>query len=295
MFDVSGWSEQFRGNNPIDRLAAAIFVGSTNPGARLMGMFTAYFDAAGNAQEQPFVIVAGYIANFFQWGTFEHSWKEAHSRYGLQLPFHMATFMAAQTNKNYVYQKNARQDYISIAADPDKSHDFLKTLCIAQATVVNCAVSCTVPMDVYKGVSSLLELREVIPPYALAARTCIGRIRKWEKYFGVEEPVECIFEEGDFEQGKFSRLMVDEGMDLPIYKKKVDFAGLQAADQYAWEQYSYRKEAMLSQAAVVRKPFQLLLEAIPRMYVEPTTATLINLCHQKGIDPKTGIQHEKTK
>ena len=53
--------------------------------------------------------------------------------------------------------------------------------------------------------------------------------------FEVAEHVEMVFEEGDLGQGEFSRPMVGEGQPLPSYKKKNDFCGLQAADQYAWE------------------------------------------------------------
>jgi hypothetical protein len=52
------------------------------------------------------------------------------------------------------------------------------------------------------------------------------RLRQWEEDYGIREPIECIFEEGDFEQGKFTLLMVDEGQFPPIYKTKNEFAGL---------------------------------------------------------------------
>ena len=42
---------------PVDRLAAALFVNCRNPRARIMAMFTAYFDASGDAISQPFVVV----------------------------------------------------------------------------------------------------------------------------------------------------------------------------------------------------------------------------------------------
>ncbi|HZL66976.1 MAG TPA: hypothetical protein VFC29_06550, partial [Candidatus Limnocylindrales bacterium] len=120
----------------------------------------------------------------------------------------------------YKTQKNARADYVDIAKDPDIAKGFLGQLSILQAVMVNCGVSCVVTMDIYNDVSPLLDLRKVVPPYALGARMCIERIHRWEEQFASIEPVECIFEEGDFEQGKFTDLMVDEGRDPPIYKKK---------------------------------------------------------------------------
>ena len=145
-------------------------------------------------------------------------------------------------------------------------------------------------MDIYNEVSSLLNLREVVPPYALGARTCLAKLEEWERYCDIHEHVEPIFEEGDFEQGKFTDLMTSEGNELPIYKKKKDIAGLQAADHYAWEQFYRLKQEVRDKALPPRQPLVALLNAIPKLHVEPTIATLIGLCHAKGIDPRTGIR-----
>jgi hypothetical protein len=124
---------------------------------------------------------------------------------------------------------------------------------------------------------------------------CIELVRGWEVMFDLpkSEPVECIFEEGDFEQGKFTNLMVDEGMALPIYKKKGDFAGLQAADHYAWERAFVLKQIAAGATSSTRVPLQMLLGMIPKLHIESTITNLINVCHLKRIDPKTGVRHEK--
>ena len=41
--------------------------------------------------------------------------------------------------------------------------------------MANCGVSCIIRMNVYNEVSSILELQEVIPPYALGATACALR------------------------------------------------------------------------------------------------------------------------
>jgi hypothetical protein len=274
-----------------DRLAATLFVGTRNPEIRLMAKMTAYFDASGSPDSQPFVVVAGYIANFYQWRVFENSWKAIHSDYGAILPFHMAEFQAATSNlERYQSQRNARQDYIDLAKDKVKATDFFKRICIAQLTIVNCGFSCSVPMSIYNNISSLLDLRTVIPPYALAARTCIHMIHRWEREFNISEPVEYIFEEGDFEQGKFTELMIDEGCPPPIYKKKRDSAGLQGADQFAWEEFFSLKQELQNSNPMVRNSFKVLLEGIPTIRREITTESLIKLCELRGIDPKTGVK-----
>jgi hypothetical protein len=206
----------------------------------------------------------------------------------------MSDFVAATTNPKYAAQTNARHDYVALAKDQDKAKEFLFKLTIIEVTYVNCSITAIVPMSVYNGVSSLLELREVVPPYALGARMCLAQINLWERHFDVKEPVECIFEEGDFEQGKFTNMMVDAGAPAPIYKKGKQFAGLQAADHYAWERAVFAR-SIQGPDIPARESFDYLVDSIPKMHLEATTAQLIHLCHLKGIDPRTGVQHDTTK
>ena len=150
-----------------------------------------------------------------------------------------------------------------------------------------CAVTAVVRMNVYNEVDGFVELREAIPPFALGARYCVNRVRKWEQYFQIAEPVEMIFEEGDLGQGDFSRLMVGEGQPLPIYKKKNDFLGLQAADQYAWELARRLKdddkEKKLGREFNPRIELQFLYTTVPRLHVEPTAESLVFIANEKGI------------
>jgi hypothetical protein len=208
----------------------------------------------------------------------------------MQLPFHMADFVAALENPKYATQRNARPDYVEIAKDPVRADDFLKSLAMIQLSTVVCGISAIVDMEVYSNVSSLLDLREIVPPYALGARMCLAKVHRWENEFAISESVECIFEEGDFEQGKFTSLMIDEGEEVPIYGKKKDFAGLQAADQYAWEQYHFLSRHRLDANTEARRSFGALLHRIPKLHTHATQEVLINVCHAKGINPLTGVR-----
>ena len=248
-----------------------------------MGLFAAYLDAAGDWKNQPFVVVAGYIANSTQWRVFDNTWKTIHDDFRLDLPFHMSDFASAITNEKYKLQTNARRDYVEIAQDPIRWGGFLTNLLIAQVTMANCAVCCVVPMDIYNQIDSVVELRELIPPYALGARYCVERIHRWEKEFEIEEPVEIVFEGGDFGQGEFSKLMVGEGMPIPTYKNKKDFAGLQGADHYAWEITNRKKQLDKNMKFEPRPEMVYLLHQIPRLHIEPTQESLINICHERGI------------
>ena len=257
-----------------------------------MTTFTAYFDASGNTeQSDSFVVVSGYIANYFQWKLFESAWKEIHSHYGVNTPFHMSDFMAATANpERYSRQKSARPDYVSIAKQTEKAQDFFKQLCIAQLSMVACGISCILALKTYEGISSLLDLRQKIPPYALAARTCVAQVHEWERQFNIQNPVECIFEKGDLEQDKFTELVAGEGGDSPIYRHKKDYAGLQGADQYAWEQFHYLKKARTGEHIPARGSFKFLLNLIPCIHAQVTQESIIHVCEKKGIDPRTGIK-----
>lgn len=257
-----------------------------DPENRLMAMFTAYFDASGNAKDQPLIIVSGYIANYFQWRNFEDLWERIHREYGVLKPFHMAEFMASRRSPTYKHQKNARTDYVAIASDQDKAESFLRTLVYAQAANVLCSISCIVPMSLYNEVDSVIDLRSVVPPYALGARMCIQRLHRWEDDYKIAEPVEYIFESGDFEQGKFTELMIDEGEAVPIYRSKNDFAGLQGADHYAWEEFNFLKRHTVNELQAATPTLGMLLQSIPKLHTTPTIETLMDICHVKEIPAK---------
>ena len=285
---LAEWREHFgEGETAVERLGAALFVNSDHPHTRLMVMFTAYFDASGNGVEQPFVVVSGYVANFLQWRMFEHSWKAIHKEHDVQLPFHMSPFIEAITYpQSYAKQKNARADYVEIAKYPKKVDKFLRGLCITQEGMVSCGFSCIVEMGLYGKVNDQFDLRDVIPPYALGARVCLALVHTWEGCLNIEENAECIFEKGDFEQSKFTELLISEGHPSPIYKPKDEFSGLQAADMYAWEQYHCKKKELKGEQLPYRDSFNSLLTAIPKLHGVATEELLVGLCKAKGINAK---------
>jgi hypothetical protein len=288
--DLLEWMDIFGdGACPIDRLAAALFVNCPHPGGRMMATFSAYFDASGNSADQPYEIVTGYLANYIQWKLLEDQWKVIHAEYGIVQPFHMTHFVAAlkDVNRYATRQKKPRADYIKIAQAPDRAKECLSRLTVAQLGMVHCGISCIVPMRIYDEIEALIDLRKNIPPYALGARMCIARIHKWEAEFDIPYPVECIFESGDFGQGEFTKIMIDEGMEPPIYKNKIDYAGLQAADHYAWEQAYFLKNQIKGQHLPATVPLLLQLNLIPKLHAEVTRENLLGLCAAKGIRAKS--------
>jgi hypothetical protein len=129
-------------------------------------------------------------------------------------------------------------------------------------------------------------LQTMLPAYALGARVCVSIIEKWQQEYGINHPVECIFEDGDFAKGKFMDLMRVERMPAPIFKDKKDFPGLQAADHIAWEiSNHFKKERAAKQPVSVRESFRRLL-AIPHIHLPETLASLLEVCEKKGIKIK---------
>jgi hypothetical protein len=276
--EVSKWGANFGNETALDRLAAALFVRDVEPRLRLMANFSAYFDASGDSNNKsPFVVVAGYIANYAQWKGFESVWAHVHESHNVKPPFHAADFEAALTNERYQGQNKCRQDYVELAKDKDRAKDFIQQICVAQLAMVHMGISCIVSMDVYEEANSILRFGDVIPAYALGARVCVAWIHWWQSNFDIKQPVETIFEEGDFGQGEFSNLMVSEGMEKPIFKKKKDFAGLQAADHYAWEQFYRLKQEKKDSTAPFREILGSQLDLIPKRHLQPTAEGLVNL------------------
>ena len=116
------------------------------------------------------------------------------------------------------------------------------------------------------------------------AQLC-GGPSEWQKEFGLEFPIECVFEDGDFGRGKFIDLMRVERMSAPIFKDKIDFPGLQAADHIAWEQSNFLKKEKVGKHLPRRESFGRLL-SIPHVHLQTTLESLLDVAEKKGIPIK---------
>jgi hypothetical protein len=59
-----------------------------------MTEYALYLDDGGHPDDQPALVVAGYVASEEQWREFESKWRNALKRFGLSEPFHMTDFMS---------------------------------------------------------------------------------------------------------------------------------------------------------------------------------------------------------
>lgn len=262
----------------LERLAYAIFPNGKSEG-RLMADFSAYsafFDAGGHPSDQPFVVVSGYVANFMQWQLFNGNWIEAHRKFDVSLPFHATDFMHGK--KQYdKWEKGGKEAAL-----------FLESLCVAQQMSMLVSISCIVDMGSFQGINEVLQMDTILPAFALGARHCVELLEMWQKNHEIQYPIECIFEDGDFGKGKFMDLMRVERMPAPIFKDKMDFPGLQAADHLAWEQGNQlKRERKAGTSLPCSESFSRLL-AIPRIHRMTTLASLLDAAEKKGVPIRRG-------
>jgi hypothetical protein len=61
----------------------------------VMTEFALYLDDGGHPSDQPYLVVAGYVAAESQWLAFEPKWRGALARFHLGTDFHMTDFAVA--------------------------------------------------------------------------------------------------------------------------------------------------------------------------------------------------------
>ncbi|HET6842756.1 MAG TPA: hypothetical protein VFK06_13915 [Candidatus Angelobacter sp.] len=238
-------------------------------------MFDAYFDASGHEADSPFVVVAGYVASIIQWKVFEHAWDATLKRYGITRGFHATDFMAIPKRAEFKKWEQGNPE----------AEQFLGELIACQQVYPVLSISCIVSMSDYNDVDRRYAIRNIFPPYALAARVCIAKASKWAEDHGIKE-LECIFEDGDFGQGKFLHVMREEGRPIiPKTEAKLKFGALQAADHLAWEQNQYRKREMRNPDLPIRGSFNSLL-TMPQIHSHFPKDRLEEFCKAKGVQPR---------
>jgi hypothetical protein len=83
---------------------------------------------------------------------------------------------------------------------------------------------------------SKYKLHEVITPYTLAARTCVGKAYDWAKHFNIhEDHIAFFFEDGSEDKSDLMRRMERDGKRAPVFLTKNQSVVFQAADLLAYE------------------------------------------------------------
>jgi hypothetical protein len=187
-----------------------------------MTEFSVYLDDGGHPDDQPYLVVAGYVATEAQWLAFEPRWKETLAKYSLDYPFHMTDFMY---NKRY---SALRRDQIlcDLAAivKAYTSHPFVSAL----------------DVKAYKRINDEFALEECHgAPYALACRSLVRAFRIWTKAnLQPDDHMLTFIEEGTKHYGDLEQVFKRDRLPIPHRVPKTT-AQVQPADILAWELFNW--------------------------------------------------------
>ena len=185
--------------------------------------FSAYFDESGTKADTQAVVVAGFIAPTEQWLAFERDWKSILSMFGVN-SLHMRHFA------------HSTGEYVSWKGNESRRRDFLSRLIGTIKIRAHHSFACAVLMDAYRLADSKYKLHEVITPYTLAARTCVGKAYDWAKHFNINgDHIAFFFEDGSEDKSDLMRRMERDGKRAPVFLTKNQSVVFQAADLLAYE------------------------------------------------------------
>lgn len=85
--------------------------------------------------------------------------------------------------------------------------------------------------DDYRKVDGKYKLHEVISPYTLAARTCVGKVGEWAGRLKLDENhIALFFEDGSEDKTDLIRRLKRDGKRAPVFLTKDQSVAFQAAD-----------------------------------------------------------------
>ncbi len=185
--------------------------------------FSAYFDESGTKADTVAVVVAGFVAPTEQWMAFEHDWKHILSMFGVG-SLHMRDFA------------HSTGEYAAWKGNEHRRRDFLSRLIGTLKIRAQHSFACAVLMDDYRKMDGKYKLHEVIAPYTVAARTCVGKVYEWAKQRNIDEDhLVVFFEDGSEDKTDLTRRMKLDGMKAPVFLTKDQSVVFQAADMLAYE------------------------------------------------------------
>jgi hypothetical protein len=188
-----------------------------------MTEFALYIDDGGHPDDQPFVVVAGYVATGSAWHEFESRWRDALTKSNVGNVFHMTEFM----NDRYKYSILRREQILS-------------TLALITKTCTLYPFVCAIDIAAYKRVNEEFAFEECHgAPYAVTARSLARILNIWkDKNLQVDDRLQTFVEEGTKHYGDLEQLFKRDGLPLP---KRVPKATpqVQPADILAWELFNW--------------------------------------------------------
>ena len=188
-----------------------------------MTEYALYLDDGGHPNDQPFLVVAGYVSTESKWLAFEPAWKEVLAKFALGTEFHMTDFMRQKRR----YSSLKLDQILGSLAATIKAHTLHPFMC-------------AVDMAAYKRVNDELAFEECHgAPYALTARSVAKELNEWKsENLGDDDHLLTFVEEGTKHYGDLEQLFKRDRLPIPNRVPK-SMAQVQPADILAWELFNY--------------------------------------------------------
>jgi hypothetical protein len=208
----------------------------------------AAFDASGK-EDQPCIVVAGFLASHSDWQAFHTAWTERLGKDGIGY-FHMVDFAACRKQfEGWSLQEPRRQQLYGDLIGIIQSHVYRQFACVVEN-------------QQFGRISAVNRQEYRLNAYTLACRTCAADVRRWcsKSDFG-DTPTGFAFEDGDIGKGMLTQRFREDGLPDPTFLPKKDmrkpdgtniagYTPLQAADILGWE---------------LNKPYRDMLAGKPRI------------------------------
>lgn len=237
-----------------------------------MNEYSVYLDDSGHPNDQPYVLIAGFIATVSQWLAFEPIWLEKLQELGLGSAFHMVDFMS---EKRKEFQE-------------DRVLSQLRSVILAHT--LRPFIS-AVDMAAYKRVQNEFALEEAHgAPYALVGRHFAKDLNKWQAQELKPGDRTLVFvEEGTRHYGDLEQVFKRDNIPIPKRVQK-SMAQVQPADMLAWEVFRFLRTGSPRR---MRKNFDHLTRRIRKkqslggIFYEHD---LRQLCNELQVPPRSCIQ-----
>jgi hypothetical protein len=186
--------------------------------------FAFYLDDGGHPDDQPFLLVAGYVASESQWLTFEPQWRAALTRFELGDEFHMTDFMSAR------YTALKRDQILSELAQITK-HNTLQPFV------------CALDIAAYKRINDEFAFEECHgAPFALTFRALKRAMHIWEdQNLKLGDRSSTFIEQGTKHYGDLEQVCKRDRIPIPNRVPK-EMPQVQPSDILAWETFRWLRD-----------------------------------------------------
>jgi hypothetical protein len=244
--------------------------------------FSGYFDDSGHPDDQPAVIIAGFVASKDQWLAFDDEWNELLAVHGIPF-FHMAQFEQGHG----VYGR----------WNDKKKRKFLDKAVTIISTNVDRPFTQLVDMNDYRKINELYPFEECFgAPYAFSGWLIYSQLEVWRVHKN-KPKIMAFFENGSKHKGDFQQIAAREGIPEPNFLEKMDATPLQAADMLAWEYLKFIKTGAAFTKKVRNSLNTLIAASLARheMPIQGSTFRLMEkLCEDQKIPRRDDIHPAST-